>query len=445
MRFAFKAIPGVKTPFYAYEACLRRLFQAAQAAFVNIDWGFIPVCWVFVLFNLCVGLPSMAQPAPLTPAALQTALAAHPGGESAMKLADRVREAFGKEALTKGAVLRTEGLTAAWAIETPGAQKPQIVSEDGAFTLPLTRLSGTDVYAAAVTLPDGTAMRWHCDVDGTTRGGGQFELYLYPPETREQTGVPHGTLTQQPKWKSRIYPGTERDWWIYVPAQYKPETPACVMIFQDGGGMKNYVPTVLDNLIARGDMPVTVSLFVNPGSFPDNRMEAGKERSIEYDTLSERYVRFLLEEILPEAEKTINLRHDAASRAVAGISSGGICAFTVAWQRPDQFSKVMSWVGSFTNLAAGLSGHDGGHNYPAMIRRTPRKPIRVFLQDGANDLDNFAGNWPLANQQMAKALAFAGYDYQFVFGHGFHSDAHGRALLPDALRWLWKDYKSLSQ
>jgi enterochelin esterase family protein len=184
-------------------------------------------------------------------------------------------------------------------------------------------------------------------------------------------------------------------------------------------------------------MPVTVGIFIDPGTFAGGR----RNRSVEYDTLSDRYARFVLEEILPEVEKTVNLRKDAEGRAIAGISSGGICAFTVAWERPEAFSKVLSWVGSFVNIASGPSRREGGHNYPALIRKTPKKPIRVFLQDGANDLDNPHGNWPLANHQMARALAFAGYDFQFVFGNGFHSDRHGRAILPDSLRWLWRDVR----
>jgi len=207
------------------------------------------------------------------------------------------------------------------------------------------------------------------------------------------------------------------------------------MVFQDGGGYKDFVPTVFDNLIAKGDMPVTVGVFINPGTFERGR----SNRSFEYDTLSDQYARFLLEEILPEVEKTVELRHDAASRAIAGASSGGICAWTVAWERPGEFSKVLSWVGSFTNIASGKTTREGGHNYEALIRKIPKKPIRVFLQDGANDLDNVHGNWPLANQQMAKSLAFKHYDFKFVYGQGFHSNRHGRAILPDSLRWLWRD------
>jgi enterochelin esterase family protein len=244
-----------------------------------------------------------------------------------------------------------------------------------------------------------------------------------------------------PKWKSKIFADTERDWWVYVPALYRADKPACVMVFQDGGSFLDFVPTVFDNLIAKGEMPVTVGVFLNPGSFPDNRRPPAAERSYEYDTLSNQYVRFLLEEILPEVEKTTKLKHDAASRAIVGASSGGICAFTAAWERPNEFSKVVSWVGSFTNIASGKSGKEGGHNYEALVRKNPPKPIRVFLQDGDNDLDNVNGNWPLANQTLARSLAFARYDYQFVYGHGGHSYTQGRAIFPDTLRWLWRDYK----
>src|SRR6266849_2365060 len=146
-----------------------------------------------------------------------------------------------------------------------------------------------------------------------------------------------------------------------------------------------------------------------------------------------------MEEILPEVEKSVKLRHDPESRAIAGISSGGICAWTVAWERPNEFSKVLSWVGSFTDIASGKTLKEGGHNYPALIRKTPKKPIRVFLQDGANDLDNEHGNWPLANQEMAAALKFSGWDYQFVFGDGKHSAKHGGSIFPETVKWLWRD------
>jgi enterochelin esterase family protein len=238
-----------------------------------------------------------------------------------------------------------------------------------------------------------------------------------------------------PSWESQIFKGTKRDWWIYVPAQYRDDAPAAVMVFQDGNGPRSWVPTVFDNLIAKAEMPVTVGIFIEPGG----RNAPRDNRSFEYDSLTDLYARFLLEEILPEVEKTVKLRHDAGSRAIAGQSSGGICAFTVAWERPDAFAKVISWTGSFTNIAAGADLHSGGHNYEALVRRVPKKPIRIVLQDGSNDLDNVNGNWFLANQTLAKSLEFAGYDVRADWGPGFHNYLHGRAIFPDSLRWLWRD------
>ena len=179
-------------------------------------------------------------------------------------------------------------------------------------------------------------------------------------------------------------------------------------------------------------MPTTIGIFINPGVFPgtDSKEKPRSNRSFEYDSLGDLYARFLLEEILPEVAKTYQLTSDPEGRAICGNSSGGICAFTAAWERPDAFRKVVSHIGSFTNIR-------GGHVYPALIRKTEKKPLKVFLQDGRNDLDNQFGNWPLSNQDMAAALKYAGYDYQFVFGEGTHNGKHGGALLPDTLRWLW--------
>ena len=393
---------------------------------------------IFRIFALGVALLSapLGAQEPLTPQSAQLALRSNPQGEAATQLANRLRGWFGAENLKKGSNPKVQELDATWAIEAPGAQKVSVISTTSDWRLPLAKLGNSDVWAASATLPDGTGMKWLYDVDGKTVGGGNLEVYKVHPDLLEKLDVPKGKTTEMPVWKSNIFAGTERKWWLYVPAQYTPEKPACVMVFQDGAGYKNYVPTVFDNLIAKGDMPVTVGVFLDPGV----KANGGRNRSFEYDTLSDQYARFLLEEILPEVEKTAKLKKDAASRAICGASSGGICAFTVAWQKPEEFGKVVSWIGSFTNIAHGATMREGGHNYEALIRKTPKKPIRVFLQDGANDLDNANGNWPLANQQMAKALAFAGYDYQFVYGQGFHSHQHGRAIFPDTLRWIWRDY-----
>jgi enterochelin esterase family protein len=258
--------------------------------------------------------------------------------------------------------------------------------------------------------------------------------YAHGPDSKEQDGVPRGKLIDMGVWKSKVFDGTERRWSIYVPAQYDAKVPACVMVFQDGQWYANTksdfrVPTVFDNLIHKKKMPVTIGIFLPPGTVPGKGSRG--QRSFEYDTLSSQYATFLEKEILPEVAKKYTLRKDAAGRAICGISSGGICAFTVAFRRPDLFSKVLSHVGSFTNIR-------GGDAYPGIIRKTEKKPIRVLLQDGENDLDNLHGHWPLANRSMAAALRFMKYDYKFVMGTGEHNGNHGGAILPESLIWLWE-------
>jgi len=402
------------------------------------------IAWLAAIALVAFAGPVRAQDGTaLTPKSLQAALEAKPTGVEAEQLAARIRTYFGgTEALSQGGAAKIDDLLVAFAIEAPAptepnAPGPRVSSDAVLFMMPLTRVGATNVYAGVAELAHGTAFTWHYEVGTRHLGGGQLEAYETHPDSKERPGVPKGTVKQMPPWESRIFPATRRDWWVYVPAQYRPESPAAVMVFQDGAGPKDYVPTVFDNLIAEKDMPVTVGIFIQPGT----RADGGSNRSFEYDTLSDQYARFLLEEILPEVEKTVKLRHDAASRAISGASSGGICSFTVAWERPNEFSKVLSWIGSFTNIASGKTVREGGHNYEALVRKTPRKPIRVFLQDGSNDLDNANGNWPLANQTLAKSLSFARYDYRFEFGQGFHSNRHGRAILPDSLRWLWRGYE----
>ncbi|MDF1737661.1 MAG: alpha/beta hydrolase-fold protein [Verrucomicrobiales bacterium] len=269
--------------------------------------------------------------------------------------------------------------------------------------------------------------------------------YPFGEDSMPKDGVPKGKVTKH-QIRSEVYPGTIREYFVYVPAQYDGKEAAAVMVFQDGHayvGEKGQVRStvVFDNLIASGEMPVTIGIFINPGWFT-NVLEkeqgwkapegVGSNRSVEYDTLSGKYAEFLEKEILAEVGKEYRLTDDPEMRAICGMSSGGICAFTVAWERPDLFRKVLSHIGSFTNIK-------GGHVYPALIRKSEKRPLKVFLQDGSNDLDNEHGNWPLANQQMAAALKFADYDYQFVYGEGAHNGNHGGAIFPDSLRWLWRE------
>lgn len=264
------------------------------------------------------------------------------------------------------------------------------------------------------------------------------EPYKLGPDSMRQEDVPKGDVSKH-TWKSQVFEGTIREYFVYVPKQYDKTKPAAVMVFQDGHAYVNETgqfraSIVFDNLIHRKKMPVTVGIFINPGNkaetLPENPWR-GSNRSFEYDTLSDQYARFLLDEILPEVGKSYSLSDKREDRAICGISSGGICAWTVAWERPDQFSKVLSHVGSFTNIR-------GGHDYPALIRKTERKPIRAFLQDGENDLDNQHGSWWLANLEMDAALKFARYDYKFVGGEGAHNGIHGGAILPESLEWLWR-------
>ena len=237
----------------------------------------------------------------------------------------------------------------------------------------------------------------------------QAEDYTLGPDSQRQPGVPQGTVTKHSWSTSKIFPGTTRDYSVYVPQQYKADKPACVMIFQDGSGYisdkgASRAPIVLDNLIAKGDMPVTIAIFIDPGVMPALSPESQQNRynrSLEYDGMGDRYARFLIEEILPEVRKEYNLSNNPDDYGLAGGSSGGIAAFTAAWERPDAFHRVLTFIGSFTNLR-------GGDVYSGLIRKTEPKPLRIFQQDGSNDQNIYSGSWFMANQDVAMALAYAG-------------------------------------
>jgi gluconolactonase len=263
--------------------------------------------------------------------------------------------------------------------------------------------------------------------------------YPLGPDAERHSGVPRGEVTAH-RFASAVFPGTFREYWVYVPAQYRRDRPAALMVFQDGFSFVREdgrwrCPVVFDNLIDRGQMPVTVGVFVDPGIVPsaNGEPEVRYDRSFEYDALGDRYARFLLEELLPEVGKDVRITSDPNLRAIGGSSSGAICAFTVAWNRPDAFRRVLSFIGSYTSLR-------GGEVYPSLIRKTEPRPLRVFLQDGSRDLDLYAGSWWIANQDMASALDYAGYEHRFVTGDRGHDAVHGSAILPDALLWLWKDW-----
>ena len=265
--------------------------------------------------------------------------------------------------------------------------------------------------------------------------------YQPGPDSIPQPGVPKGEILKFTFASSKIFPGTTRDYWVYVPAQYKPDKPACVFVCQDG--IRYQAPTVFDNLINRKEMPVTIGVFVAPGVVKATDANAALDRfnrSFEYDGLGDDYARFLLEELLPEVEtkktsdgRALKLSHDGNDRAIGGESSGAIAAFTVAWERPDAFTRVFSSIGTYVDLR-------GGMRYPTLIRKYEPKPLRVFLQDGSSDLNIYAGDWWMVNQTMERAFQFAGYEVQHAWGDGGHTGKHATAVFPDAMRWLWKDW-----
>lgn len=279
------------------------------------------------------------------------------------------------------------------------------------------------------------------------------DVYKLGPDSLQQSGVPEGKVIGPLSLESKkVWPGTSRNYWVYVPAQYDGKTPACLMIFQDGHFFVNTkgeyrIPYVFDNLIYRREMPVTIAVFINPGHTPQQTESTDKEwgdktnnRGMEYNALDDKYATLIIDELLPVLKKEYNLSDKPEDHAIAGASSGAICAFTVAWQRPDVFRKVISVIGSFTNIR-------GGHVYPDLVLKSEPKPIRVFLQDGVNDNrgmrdGKYDPNWDrhAQNIKMAAALTERHYDVNYTWGLGTHNNKQGGAIMPDMLRWLWRDY-----
>ena len=276
--------------------------------------------------------------------------------------------------------------------------------------------------------------------------------YHLGPDSLPEEGVPQGEIRGPFTLPSQAYPGTQHTYWVYVPAQYDASTPASLMVFNDGqaflapnGDLRAY--NVLDNLIYRREIPVMLAVFINPGRTPEqpepNPSEWGDRttnRPTEYNTLDDKYARVIVDELLPALAKDYNISKDPDNRGIGGVSSGGIAAFTVAWERPDQFRKVLSIVGSFTNIR-------GGNAYPDIILKTDKKPIRIFLQDGRNDLRALkpdgtydeTRDWFYQNNRMLKALTAKGYEVNYAFGMNKHGSKMGGQILPEMMRWLWRD------
>ncbi len=348
---------------------------------------------------------------------------------------------------------------------TRAASRPELRIDDAAGPA-MQAVSGEAGlwWASAEISQVGKLHAFYYVVDGK-KTGGRLDVPAFGPLSYLQPGVPSGTLSEEMVFTSRIYDGMKSHYWVYVPAEYDPKVPAALMVFQDGAGYikrtgNNPALNVIDNLIAQKKIPVMICVFIDPGEiaetpvtptytfvkgFSDKTHRTLKDsmRSVLYDTVSDRYPRFLRDEILASVQAKYNIRKDSYSRAITGLSSGGICSFNAAWQMPDQFSRVLTWIGSFTAIQwkEDPAVPDGGQDYAEKVLREPHRNIRVWLQDGANDQENKRnGSWPLANIRMANTLKLKGYDFHFSFGKGTHNSAHGAAEFPQEMIWLWRGY-----
>ena len=381
------------------------------------------------------------------------------GGSPALR--EAITSTFEAKDLKEGTAWAGRGSDFFFAVQTQA--KPELFI-DAAPGPQMRPIAGSDIWYSAAHIEQlGKLHSFYYLVNGT-KFGGKLDVPAFGPLSYLQPGVPSGTLSDKIIHTSKIYDAMKSEYWIYVPAQYKPEIPAAVMVFQDGQSYtdrngNNPALNVIDNLIAQKKIPVMICIFISPGDITDspgtpsyNFAKAYSEkwhrtlkdsmRSTLYDTVSDRYVRFLRDEILPEVAAQYNLRKDPYSRAITGLSSGGICAFNAAWQMPDQFSRVISWIGSYASIQwkEDPAVPDGGQDYPDKVLREPKRNIRAWLQDGSEDLDLRYGNWPLANLRMANALKAQEYDLHFSFGKGAHNSAHGAAEFPAEMIWLWRDY-----
>jgi enterochelin esterase family protein len=412
----------------------------------------------WVLFLLAVAMAPLAWSAEkLTAAQLVELAKAHDAG-----LRAGIEATFDAKKLEAGTAWAGHGSQFFFAAQSDAT--PFLVIDDFAAK-PLDEIPGTHLwYATADVEPVGRLHQFHYLVRGE-KFGGSLDMPAFGPLSYLEDGVPSGKLSEKIVHTSKIYDGMKSEYWIYVPAEYEAKTPAAVMVFQDGGGYihrDDIDPTlnVIDNLIAQKKIPVMICVFINPGDIADapgtptynfvkaygdkwQRTLKDSMRSTLYDTVSDRYARFLRDEILADVGAQYNLRKDAYSHAITGLSSGGICSFNAAWQMPDEFSRVISWIGSFTSIQwkEDAANPDGGQDYPEKILRDPKRNLRVWLQDGANDMENAKyGSWPLANLRMANSLKTKGYDFHFSFGKGTHNPGQGSAEFPEEMVWLWRDY-----
>ena len=340
------------------------------------------------------------------------------------------------KAIDSGTATLGEGLDFIWAVKS--ASEPLLLIDDNPGPK-MRRVEGSDLWYATGAMDTGLSHFFAYKINGA-KFGGRNDVAVYGPDSYSKPGVPQGKLSEKLTHVSKIYDGMTSEYWIYVPAQYDPAKPAALMVWQDGQGHTqrdgaSRTLNVVDNLIHQGKIPVMIQVMINPGTKGAQRL-----RSVQYDSVNDVYPRFLRDEILPEVYAKYNIRKDAYSRGITGSSSGGICAFNVAWFQNDQFNRVWSRIGSFTSIQWKPGVLDGGNVYPNKVRKEPKRNIRVWLSDGSEDLENDHGSWPLQNIQLANSLKMKGYDFHLNFGNGTHNGAHGASEMPDALKWIWRDY-----
>jgi enterochelin esterase family protein len=322
--------------------------------------------------------------------------------------------------------------------------KPASVSIDKEPAIPLKQVPGTNYWYLWKMLRLGTTHQHQYMVDGKPYAA-PYQVAGYNPDSYPLPGVPRGVLSEKKTLKSAIYPGMSTNYWVYTNPGVDTTRGAPLMVWQDGetivgnqDWMRLRLQIVSDNLVAKKLIPPMVHVLIQPGT---GGTEGQVMRSILYDTVSDRYGKYLLEEVLADVQKTYKIRADAYSRAIGGASSGAICAFNVAWYYPNQFSRVLSHIGSYTALQWHPERNlDGGYIVPVKVRREAQKNLRVWLSDGADDQEAASGSWPLNNIQLANSLKLKGYDFHFRFGVSMHAIAQGALDLPESLTWLWRDY-----
>ena len=381
-----------------------------------------------LLLFLVAAAACFAQTSPL-----EELIDAARGGPSAPGLKDKIT-----------ATLSARGGTAVWGQDylfVADSPAPVTISIDQQPAEPMAQIPGSSFWMLLTKMRTGVTHSYQYYASGKPLGA-RGDAVGYNPDSYEKPGVARGKVSEKHTLTSRIYDGMKADYWVYASPGVDPNMPAALMVWQDGQGLigeysRMRLFTVTENLVHQKLIPPMVHVMIAPGQSAEGKAM----RSIEYDTMSDRYAKFLMEEVLPEVEKTYKLRPDAYSRAIAGESSGGICAFNVAWLMPDHFSRVHSAVGSFTSIQWHPEEKlDGGNVFPFMVRKQPKRNIRVWMSDGSDDLENNHGSWPMQNIQMANSLKFRAYDFHFRFGTAAHGGAQASLDLPESLTWLWRGY-----